>query len=369
MALAVPLVCLTISAPLVRAQQRFAAVGVLIGLDTPAVQDVEGRVHLRPNRLRTISVSVLDPRQATALEAPHLLVPRASGFWRLGVSSACEEEEIFDLDDNSLGFGATLSDEIWATKLGAGPPAGWPEARCAAVPLRCVNDLTTSIYWVWPEYASLELGQRGECGAHPDWSPGFTVRALDTLNRPLSISSALGSSSQTRLQRSFEREAGADSCEDRPTFDPESWYIARDRGQWKAVGWSSTHRLCGYGFDYTADVSLIRLTGPIDSRQAYQQLSRKRPEIVDAHASPDGRWTLAVIGERLYLPDGPRSLKELLLVDRLAVERPLWRMRLEDEEPVMVEWALGRHVERWRQAVAQARALPSPKPPIIGVPN
>ena len=111
------------------------------------------------------------------------------------------------------------------------------------------------------------------------------------------------------------------------------------------------------------------MTGTIDSRQVYQRLSRQRPEIVDAHASPDGRWTLAVTGERLYAPDGPVIMKELLLVDRLAVERPLWRMRLEDEEPVMVEWAVGRHVERWRQTVAQARILPPPEPPVIGVPN
>jgi hypothetical protein len=206
------------------------------------------------------------------------------------------------------------------------------------------------VYWVWPEYASLELGARGECGVHPDWTPGYTIRSLSDLGRPLAVGAALGEEAENTFRRTFEGVDKHDQdCGDKAAFQPASWYIERADGGWKAIGWSDTHRLCGYGVDYSVDVDLFAITRRRDDGAQGQSLKRRLPELVDAHFSPGEQWTLAVTSTQLIVFEGT------------STERPAIRTaKLPDEHVVMVEWTTGNNVARWDAEVLRLRNTKEP---------
>ena len=83
-------------------------------------------------------------------------------------------------------------------------------------------------------------------------------------------------------------------CAEQATFAPQSWYIERVPSGWKIVGWSDTHRMCGYGLDFVVDVDPSPVTGRTTAKTRWQQLQAAMPDLVDAHFSPGGNWVLAV---------------------------------------------------------------------------
>jgi hypothetical protein len=171
-----------------------------------------------------------------------------------------------------------------------------------------VIDRRTQIFWVWPEYLSLDVGRRSSCGAHPDGEPKFTIRRGPT--EPVSISEVFGTATQDLFRKAYDaakrqyiKEWGSDgpACAEPAVFDPWAWHVERNAGHWRASGWASTSRLCGYGFDFTADVDLSTLTGRKSGTSYWSRLRDRVPDLTDADSSPDGQWTLATTETEILL--------------------------------------------------------------------
>ena len=115
------------------------------------------------------------------------------------------------------------------------------------------------------------------------------------------------------------------------------WRVERGPGHWSIEGWSDTHRLCGGGVDYTIQADLSRVTG----RQAPPP-QRWVAGAADVFWSPDGRWALLTTGN------------EVRLARRDQLDATVARASLDgDDSVVMVEWATGSNVARWREQVAR----------------
>jgi hypothetical protein len=315
-----------------------SAIGVLVGLHRASGDPAAPSI----GQLRTLWMAGFDTGKPARPQAlPDLLVPRRSGFWRLGLAGWCEEEEMTGADDRILGTGVTISDRVWTAPVGQEPRND--SSPCAARNVLCVNDWTTSVYWVWPEYASLEMGERGECGVHPDWTPGYTVIPVGDVGKRLSVGTVLGTSAEDVFRKAFEREPkDDDACAEEAVFNPSSWYIEREAGRWKATGWTTTHRVCGYGIDYVVDADLTAITGRRDDGALFERLKARLPQITDAHSSPGGKWALVT------------TKTELMIVDTTSPARPLRRIpKSASESLVMVEWATGPNVARWSTEVAR----------------
>jgi len=335
--------------------------GVLIGLHDPGSDPDPADKNAQPpnaGRLRTVWIRLFDsqtPPKST--ELPNLLVPRRSGFWRMGLVGACEERKEVAGDGAVLGTATTVADYLWAVPVGRQPEVRLtdPElrlGRCVTRNLYCENNWRTSVYWVWPEYASLEMGTRVECGVHPDWTPGYTIRSLNDLAKPLTVGSVLGGVAENTFRKTFEGvDKHDEDCGDKAAFQPDSWYMERDDGGWKVIGWSDTHRLCGYGVDYSVDVDPFAVTGHRDDEARWRSLKRRLPQLVDAHFSPGGQWTLAA------------TTTELIVFEGTATDRPAIRMaKPSDEHVIMVEWATGNSVARWDAEVLHLRNTEEPAP-------
>ena len=348
------------------------SVGVLVGLDR-LESDVFGPP--RTNTLRTLWIPLVDATPIDArdvVEIRDLLVPRPSGFWRLGRLATCAEGPL-DPDNRHI-TAATIAQYLWAVPLGRRPevalgpsdPIGAHPERvgpCRAKTIDCVGDRRVAIYWVAPDFVSLDLGERGSCGAHPSWTPEYGVRRLDDVHSVVTVGAILGPAAEQAFRRAYELErasydrdmkAQGKDCGD-AKFDPAMWWIEREAGSWKMKGWSQHERYCNYGFDFTVDLDVSRIVGsrPADDRMRWQALHARRPDLDDAHFAPGGRWAVGRTETQLMVFDGDAA--------RPALTLPITRK----DDIVMMEWATGRSVARWNAEARRVRGMPPVNPIIV----
>jgi hypothetical protein len=190
------------------------------------------------------------------------------------------------------------------------------------------------------------------------------VRRLDDVSSPLTIETALGAGTAALFRRSYDQELKADieywnKSAVQSTFEPQSWHITREPGRWSATGWANTHRLVGFGFFFTADADLSRITGAKNGIGDWARLHEMMPQLDDAHFGPTARWVLLRVAGQLMLTSDPIGVLA-------GIRAPAWRYELpESEHLVMVEWSAGSHVTRWDAEVRRVLAEPVPEP-IIG---
>jgi hypothetical protein len=351
-------------------------VGVLIGIHRQGTDSNPGpgQVPLTAGSLRTVWLAVDDPSHPATIapvEIPDLLLPRRTGFWRLGLLGTCAEDDFLDVNDKVLGASVDIADHLWSAPAGQRPRVTLddttepPESpgSCVRHDMFCSIDRRTSIYWVWPDYVSAELGGRYDCGAHPDWDPGYTLRRLDDLTLSVGIGDAFGPRVEAEAARALAAAArkweadpprGQEGCTSEARFDPQMWHIERRPGGWYTEGWSNTLRICGYGIDFPIDGDLARLTGRRGSDAArWNTLHASMPQLTDAHFSPGATWVVAT------------TTTEVLFFRASAPDRPVARLRLDDADSiVMVEWATGANVRRWAAEARRARDA-GPVEPIV----
>jgi len=312
-------------------------------------------------------LSVEDPQHAEAvvpLEIPDLLLPRRTGFWRVGLVGTCSEDPHLDVDDKVIGTEIDVADYLWAVPAGQQPRVTLSRDRdasqspervgpCTSHDDSCDTDRRAQLSWIWPDYLSGAFGGSYSCGAHPDSDYTYAMRSVDDLSLSASISDAIGARAEQRARAAFATAvrkwpgaapAAMKRCVDDASFDPRSWHIEREPGGWKAEGWSTTSRLCGYGMDFPIVGDLTPVTGRRgDDRAGLVAVKGAIPESTDAHVGPGGKWILATTD------------KEVLLLKADAPDQPVARVALNKRESVvMVEWATGANAARWTEEARRA---------------
>jgi hypothetical protein len=362
--IAAPLLLLGLAAaPLGAGQQPGpgSVVGVLVGVERLS-EDVVGAPA---GTLRTLWIQMggaKPPTAAMVVEVADLLVPRGTGFWRLGRTATCAEGEA----DEPGQVAVAISQYLWAAPVGQRPRIRIARAQsdffspervgpCRATKVSCDVRHIVSLHWVSPDYVSIQPSADGTCGLSRIVSLEDTTRRLDNVNRPVTPTEALGPAADAALRKAFaaarvEYEKDHKDC-DPSRYDPEAWRIAREDGHWTVSGWSENHRLCSYGFDFSADIDVSRITGRTDDHARWLTLRRTRPDVIDAHVAPGGRWTIAQTERQLLVLDGTQPALVLPIESRDSI--------------VMVEWATGRNVARWDAAVRRLKVVPPPKPVVV----
>jgi hypothetical protein len=344
-----------------------SAVGVLIGIEHRR-EDVVGAPA---GTLHTLWIEMEGKAPLTAartVQVSDLFVPRQSGFWQSGRVATCAEGEY----DEPGQIAVTISQYLWAVPAGQrpsirfGPPsyATIPPAPerlgpCRATKVHCDVRHRVGLHWVAPDYISIETTGDGTCGSSAIGSFADTTRRLDDVDKPVTVADALGTAADAALRTAYDvarleyEKAHKDKACEPSKFDPAVWWIAREDGRFKVKGWSENHRLCGYGFDFSAEIDVSRVTGRTDDRARWQTLRARRPDITDAHVAPGGRWTVARTERQLLVLDGDAATPALIL--------PIGRR----DDIVMVEWATGRNVARWGAEIRRVRALPALRPVVV----
>ncbi len=327
------------------ATKRSLPAGVLVGIQRPGRHDELEPGPPTPATLRTVW---LDTGGTATRALPRLLVPRSSGFWWLGLTSTCSEQP-HDLIGADIEI--DINDALWASPIDRpmpeAPAAAWD---CRSTKVDCATEDETYLHWVWPDFVSMERGGESTCGLRRGDSFEPAVHRLDDLEAPLTVATVLGAPAEARLRGAYDREKleyrsrhHNDSCGDPDDFSPASWRIVRDEGRWLLDGLAYTNRNCELGIVYSADADVSRVTG---STALQRPPSTSAASMKDAFPSVDERWLL-LVGE-----------DEIVLAPRQTPDQPIAKALLSmGDHVVMVEWAVGRNVARWRD---QVRKLSEP---------
>jgi hypothetical protein len=350
-------ICFVFLAPSFRSQD--VPVGVLVGIQNPSYDSTNGKPP-SGGSLRTVWVPLDQPAglsHVDAIQLSYLLIPRKTGFWQAGLAGTCDERTMLDADDKPFGIAATVADYFWAAPAGGRGSIRLRDTdeklgSCRTREPRCENDNRTIVYWVWPDFVPMDASDRSECGVHPDADLHYMVRSLDSLQTAKTPVDILGPAAEAPFRAAFDKamlEAGGEKCLD--DIRPRGWRIERKNGDWKAIGWESTQRSCGYGFDFEPALDLTPITGrKYDAR--WEKLRSRIPKITDAHFSPAGAWILVATPKQLMILRGES--------DKPVVTLPL----SEFENLIMVEWSTGRNVARWTEEIRRLQNV-KPQPPDI----
>ncbi|MGA1984083.1 MAG: hypothetical protein ABSG84_16660 [Acidobacteriaceae bacterium] len=270
--------------------------GLLLGLHRES--DENGREI--PHRTLWIA-----PQAGTLkiMELPDLIVPRKTGFWRVGTRFYCDPDELKEAPHKAPSpdgafFAAPVNQR--PTVYGVVP---CPEhVQYLDTEGACGDDVPDGasgidVSFVNDEYISLNDWGRTDCGGHPDGSNQYRVERLgDSPLAPIAYGDVEGSlatndyewraadallenasrvsedghkvplgegdtdedkeirenfpkwSNMTKLDKVTVMQTLDDGCF--PKHDDKEWYITRKNGGWHARGGFDTHRLCGVAVDF-----------------------------------------------------------------------------------------------------------------------
>ncbi len=237
------------------------------------------------------------------LELPDLIVPRKTGFWRVGTRFYCDPDEL----KNDPHREPSPTGALFAAPANQRPIV-YGVAECPAHVEYLDTESATGdkvpygasgidVRFVNGEYISLDYWGRTDCCVHPDSSTQSRVERLgDPFRNPIAYGEIEGSlasndyewraadallknasrenddeekipfgegnteeekeirenfpkwSNMTELDRVTVMQTLNDGCF--PKHDDREWYIARNQGKWSAYGGFDTHRLCGVYVDF-----------------------------------------------------------------------------------------------------------------------
>lgn len=326
---------------------------------------------------------------------PFLVVPRANGFWRVGIESVCE------MYGDKTEF-RSIRNIVWSVpvdstpRLTKGPNCpvrpqeknhSNSDEKESELPNRqkvdrytdCLYSIRT-ISFVSPNYISesAEEANTEDCeargGRQAIWSrvlaitsPEMTEPDASGKRDPVAKAfSDFAEKDAKEAENAFKHAfaAGEKSLEESglncpdADVDYEGWQIKRRDGSW--TPWISQELFLGNGSECSIDGPIpmrlpVNLVGNNRIVPEFNQLKKAVPELTDSFTSPRGDTTIVIAGSRLLVFDVYEGKLGTKLLD---VDFP------SGATAVMEQWALGAHVKTWTQQVQEWKIHP-PLVPIV----
>ena len=295
---------------------------------------------------------------AAAEVIPGLLIPRQTGFWHVGKYFTMSAEDW--ADEEHLWAAPASRHPVMTLADGEHFSQGWENGMC--------EHISREVHFVGPSYISYTLQTEVSCGVHPDSDTELRVVLLDQLEGDrIPVARFLGPAAPAAIREAVARAEESD-CFEKPHVDERNWQIDRRQGHWSAEGWAETHRICGYGFDFTIGLPLPESVVGYDRLPAdWAALKQSIPGLFDALCSPTGDLLIATTEKDLqvYRLDHGK-------LGRMILRRTWTQLHMDSGDGwerlplVMAQWATGPNVARWTRElhhVGQAsRPVVSPSP-------
>lgn len=320
---------------------------------------------------------VFSPEEAhMAVTVQDVIVPRATGFWRVGKSILCEYDANADRDSSRDVFWQTAIEKAPTIELD--PPCkshklgdiretgeeGAPDAAHPHVDL-CRRE-AGELAFVSPEY----LGERFDAWDGCDPRGGHDLHRDDVRpiekGEPVSLTDFFGERAAAAYslaaKKGFAERTKDYSCPapDPKLYDLKSWNVNHVRGAWVAVAsldqWMGE---CAYW--YPLALALPKsVTGEMPKAGLWRSMASAVPHLLDFYLSPVGEYALVLVNPKnadyhLYA----YSVKNGVLGKRLA-EIP-WE-NFNSHPIVMAQWSTGKYVAQWTAAIQKIKDHPLQDP-------
>ncbi len=281
-----------------------------------------------------------------------ILVPRQSGWWRIGSSTASSKTQKGEVSTDQY---------LWAVPANSTSRGSKPsfEADCQVTQ-------NADLLWVHEKYLAFENSGGGYCegAAHPWAARVLEVRELDVLNRlgntsavlqadsvKVDIKDAINSAAQSQFVKAGEVFHKALPTGKQEVFESSpnttNWALIRRSGQWVLRG-----RL-GYSFEAARGFCCIdfdsgitppkNLVGHDTLQISWKEIKTRYPNAIDAFSSPN-KDLFFVLEKKLLRTFSVQGSKLGQLENQLSFKNNV--------SPVMLEWAVGNSVARWTKDTA-----------------
>jgi hypothetical protein len=310
-----------------------------------------------------------------AVIVPNVIVPRATGFWRVGRTLVCEFDESISRDSNREVLWFSPIEKTPAPKVAppcknhlAGDEADGdnpsePESSDNVV--LCGKE-TAGLLFVSPAIISQQFDSWDGCDAR-----GGRDQSRDEARRfedptPLSMSEFFGERASAAYSKAVDQGFAINSKEvncptpDSDEYDLKSWQVVHVRGAWHAA--AAMDSIMGEcAFPYPTELVLPKsVSGEISKAALWPALAKAIPHLSDFYFSPLGDYALVLVSPKtfeyhLYA----YSAKNGALDKRLA-EIP-WE-NTNSHPIVMAQWSAGKYVPQWTAVLQKIKDHPLPDP-------
>lgn len=334
-----------------------------------------------------------------AATLPDIIVPRKSGFWRLGIEHTCQFTRAANGDPNDRGNIST-ADIAYAVPVGQAPVVELDHPACDPQTAKRLFDDSYNPEFV-PEPDSEhppDANAPSECG----WANRWFESVLPDL---VSVSYFQGVSEvcepqggneykeiwvqspddpfpfvgPAQQQIPFDVVFGAaghrawihavsggqpegDSCiADNPDEDMQQtgWSLKHVRGEWRTYAFAQVGRVCAASGDPKVAVPRT-LTHAIPLPIPWAALEKQLPGISDAYVAPGASVLLAIHSRKGDPVSEEGQTVAVALFDFSGNKLSAKLLDLPAGKIVMAEWATGRFVQTWTDSLSelQAHGLP-----------
>jgi hypothetical protein len=325
---------------------------------------------------------------------PDILVPRQSGFWRIGIEHTCQLTAAKD-DANNHGNIST-ADIPYAVPVGQAPvieidhplcdpqtakrlfddsynPESVPDPDSEHPPdANAPSECGWANRWfatVLPDLISVSYFQGVSESCEPQggndykeiWvqSPEEPFPLLGPAQQQIPFAAVFGAAAHRAWIRAVSggRSEGDSCIADNPEEDMQQtgWSLKHFRGEWHTHAFAQVGRVCAASGDPKVIVPRT-LTQAIPLPIPWAALEKQLPGISDAYLAPGGSALLAIQSEK---GDPVTDQGETIAVALFDFSGNKLGAKLLDLPPakiVMVQWATGRFVPSWTESVSALQA-------------
>lgn len=301
--------------------------GVLLGLRSMTPSN--GSVY------RTLWIAPENGVVKILAEGEDILLPRSTGFWKVGIER--------------------LMDEQWQEDFCWAVPAGEePEIPNLTYDEGCEGSDWTTILFIGNDYISFDRESGGYCegAAHPwavNWLEVLSIDDLQEEKGCVPLSTCIGEDGNAALLSGAEQyreklsEEDKDMLEEQP--DDCSWGLIRRQGRWVLRGRLrySCEAYRGHYADFDIPFSPpASLVSYDELHPSWETVKATVPGAVDAFSSPTKDLLVVMTKEELVVYP----------VTGDAIGASVLTLELNDNEAaVMIQWAEGKHVQRWTEEI------------------
>jgi hypothetical protein len=368
-----------------RVPLRFIATAlILCGFGCPSVRAQQAGVLLGYGeqtsdsgyQYKTMWIVFSQEDAHVAATVQDVIVPRSTGFWRVGKTILCEYDA--STEQNSS------RDVLWQTAIEKAPlieqgPAckshkpgdlreneddGPSDATHQHVNL-CGRE-AGELHFVSPGYIAEEFNAWDGCDPRGGRDTlRDNVRPIEK-GEPVSLEEFFGERAagaySLAAKKGFAENSKEYNCPapDPKRYDLKSWKIGHLRGSWLAVA-SLNEFTGGCAFWYPTDLVLPKsVTGEVPKMGLWRSIASAVPHLSDFYLSPLGDYALVLVNPKngeyhLYA----YSAKSGVLGKRLA-EIP-WE-NSNSHPIVMAQWSTGKYVAQWTAAIQKIKDHPLQDP-------
>jgi hypothetical protein len=292
---------------------------------------------------------------------PDLLIPRRSGWWRVGVAVGCAGQSGEESSITEILWMRSASDtlHLLAPEHCADSTEPRPDSAAeAAYPSYGARDCVTHLYeitFVGPSHVAFRnrSGQTEICEPRGGrWTSNAYVRHLGS-DSSASMTELLGPAGPQLVMSAFRSSEESKHCESPYAEDLQAeLFITRRAGRWRPVaflrGWMMSCEV-----EQEVRATLLRsVTGPDVVSPSWAEIRRAHPAATDAFSSPSRDLVFVRVGDSL----------QIHAVSNGKVGPRTGAVNVGVRDVLMIQWATGSHVARWDAEIAAmlSRGLRAP---------